>query len=207
MKHPVISIENKTVGEFDLLDAIFGAPVRLDLMTRAVHWQRNKARQGTHKVKTISEISGTGKKPFKQKGTGNARQGSTRATHHRGGQTVFGPVVRSHETDLPKKMRVAALRSALSAKSQSGKLIILDQAVLDTHKTKNASAKLQGLNWTNALIIFNGDLDSNFQRAVSNIPHIDVLPQKGANVLDILKHDTLVLTQDAAAALQERLAA
>lgn len=205
MKHPIVSIDNKKVGDIDLAE-FFGAEVRVDLITRAVHWQRNKARQGTHKVKTISEISGTGKKPFKQKGTGSARAGSTRATHHRGGQTVFGPVVRSHETDLPKKMRAAALRSALASKSQSGKLIILDKAVLADHKTKNAVVKLQGLNLNSALIIFNGELDNNFKRAVSNIPHIDVLPEGGANVLDIIKHDTLVLTQDAIQALQERLA-
>lgn len=205
MKHPVINIDNKKVGDFDLAD-FFGAEVRIDLITRAVHWQRNKARQGTHKTKTIAEISGTGKKPFKQKGTGSARAGSTRASHHRGGQTVFGPVVRSHETDLPKKMRAAALRSALASKNQSGKLVILDKAVLADHKTKNAAAKLQGLNLNNALFIFNGELDSNFKRAVANIPHIDVLPQNGANVLDIIKHDTLVLTQEAAQALQERLA-
>ena len=205
MKHPVISLENKKVGDIDLAE-FFAGEVRVDLLTRAIHWQRNKARQGTHKVKTISEISGTGKKPFKQKGTGSARAGSTRATHHRGGQTVFGPVVRSHETDLPKKMRQAALRSALASKSQEGKLIILDKATLDSHKTKNAAGKLQALNWSNALIIFNGELDNNFKRAVANIPYIDVLPQIGANVLDILKHDTLVLTQDAITALQERLA-
>lgn len=205
MKHPVLNIDNKKVGDFDLAD-FFGGEVRIDLITRAVHWQRNKARQGSHKTKTIAEISGTGKKPFKQKGTGSARAGSTRASHHRGGQTVFGPVVRSHETDLPKKMRAAALRSALASKSQAGKLIILDKAVLADHKTKNATAKLQGLNINNALFIFNGELDNNFKRAVANIPHIDVLPQGGANVLDIIKHDTLVLTQDAAQALQERLA-
>jgi large subunit ribosomal protein L4 len=206
MKHPVLNLDNKKVGEIELAEAIFGGEVRVDLLTRVVHWQRNKARQGTHKVKTISEISGTGKKPFKQKGTGNARQGSMRATQHRGGQTVFGPVVRSHATDLPKKMRQAALRSALASKSQSGKLIILDQATLDTHKTKNAAGKLTAMNLNNALFIFSGELDSNFKRAVSNIPYIDVLPHVGANVLDILKHDTLVLTQDAAQALQERLA-
>jgi large subunit ribosomal protein L4 len=205
MKHPVMSLENKKVGDIELAD-FFSADVRLDLITRAVHWQRNKARQGTHKVKTIAEISGTGKKPFKQKGTGSARAGSTRATHHRGGQTVFGPVVRSHETDLPKKVRAAALRSALASKAKEGKLIILDAAKLDNHKTKTATGKLTAMNLSNALIVFNGELDSNFKRAVSNIPYIDVLPQKGANVLDILKHDTLVLTQDAVTALQERLA-
>ena len=206
MKHPIMSLENKKVGEAELADAIFAGQVRVDLMARAVHWQRNKARQGTHKTKTIAEISGSGKKPFKQKGTGSARQGSRRASHHRGGQTVFGPLVRSHETSLTKKMRQAALRSALASKTQSGQLIILDKAVLDSHKTKNAVSKLQNMNIANALIIFNGELDQNFQRAVANIPHLDVLPQVGANVLDILKHDTLILTQDAVQALQERLA-
>lgn len=205
MKLQVLTLDNKKAGDIDLSDAVYGVEVRPDLLNRAVKWQRNKARQGTHKVKTISEISGTGKKPFKQKGTGNARQGSLRSTQMRGGQTVFGPVVRSHETSLPKKIRQAALRSALSSKASEKKLIVLDDVKAKSHKTKEMAATLKGLNLTSALFIFDGDLDTNFSRAVSNIPHMDVLPQGGANVLDILKHDQLVLTKQAAKDLEARL--
>lgn len=206
MKLPIITLEGKKKGDATLSDAIYGSEVRVDLMNRAVHYQRNKARQGSHKTKGISEIAGTGKKPFKQKGTGNARQGSSYATHMRGGQTVFGPVVRSHATDLPKKVRAAALRSALSSKVAEKKLVILDEAKAKSAKTKDMVAALKGLELSSALIIFDGELDTNFERSIRNIPHMDVLPQKGANVLDILKHDTLVLTEKAAKELEERLA-
>lgn len=205
MKVAVVSLENKKVADLDLNDAVFAAPIRVDLMARTVHWQRNKARQGTHKTKTISEISGTGKKPFAQKGTGNARAGTLRASHHRGGQTVFGPVVRDHSTDLPKKVRAAALRSALSVKAKEGKLIILD-AVAKTHKTKDMAKNLTTLNISNALVVLGGEMDGNFTKAISNIPHFATLPTIGANVLDILKHDHLVLNQAAVKELEERLA-
>jgi large subunit ribosomal protein L4 len=206
MKYTVVNLENKKVSDVDLSDAVFGATVRVDLMARVVHWQRNKARQGSHKVKTISEISGTGKKPFAQKGTGSARAGTRRATHHRGGQTVFGPVVRSHETDMPKKIRQAALRSALSCKAKEGKLIILDQAVLKTHKTKEMVASFGKLNVANALIVLGGTMDTNFTKAAANIPHIATLPTMGANVYDILKYDQLILDTAAIKELEERLA-
>lgn len=205
MKVAVVSLENKKVADIDLNDAVFAAPIRVDLMARTVHWQRNKARQGTHKTKTISEISGTGKKPFAQKGTGSARAGTLRASHHRGGQTVFGPVVRDHSTDLPKKVRAAALRSALSTKAKEGKLIILDAAA-KTHKTKDMAKNLSTLNISNALIVLGGEQNDNFVKAVRNIPHFATLPTIGANVLDILKHDHLVLNQAAVKELEERLA-
>ena len=205
MKLKVLTLENKAAGDIELSDTVYGVEVRPDILNRAVHWQRNKARQGTHKVKTISENSGSGKKPFAQKGTGRARAGSTRATHMRGGQTVFGPVVRSHETGLPKKIRQAALRSALSAKAAEKKLFGLDDVKTKSHKSKDMAMKLKGLDLTSALFIFDGELDTNFGRAVSNIPHMDVLPQGGANVLDILKHDHLVVTKQAAKDLEARL--
>lgn len=205
MKYAVVSLENKKIADIDLNDSVFGAPIRVDLMARVVHWQRNKARQGTHKVKTVSEISGTGKKPFNQKGTGNARAGTLRASHHRGGQTVFGPVVRDHSTDIPKKVRAAALRSALSTKAKEGKLVILE-AVAKTHKTKEMAKALNGLNIEKALIILGGEANENFTKAVGNIKHICTLPTMGANVLDILKHDHLVLDQAAVKELEERLA-
>lgn len=206
MKYAVVTLDNKKQADIDLNDAVFGAPIRVDLMARTVNWQRNKARQGSHKTKTISEISGTGKKPFAQKGTGNARAGTLRASHHRGGQTVFGPVVRSHETDLPKKVRAAALRSALSVKAKDGKLVILSEAKAATHKTKDMVSKLEGLKISNALMIVGGEIDSNFSKAVGNIKHIACLPSIGANVMDILKYDHLVLSQSAVKELEERLA-
>jgi large subunit ribosomal protein L4 len=205
MKLQVVSLENKKVADIDLNDAVFGAPIRADLMARMVHYQRNKARSGNHKTKTISEISGTGKKPFAQKGTGNARAGTLRASHHRGGQTVFGPVVRSHATDLPKKVRAAALRSALSVKAAEGKLIILD-AVAKTNKTKEMAKAFTGLNLTKALIILGGEPDKNFVLGAANIKNMNTLPAIGANVLDILKHDHLILNQAAVKELEERLA-
>lgn len=206
MKYAVKSFEGKAT-EMDLNDAVFGADnIRVDLMARVVHWQRNKARSGSHKTKTISEISGTGKKPFAQKGTGNARAGTLRASHHRGGQTVFGPVVRSHETDMPKKVRQAALRSALSVKAKEGKLVILDNAKAKTHKTKDMVAAFTKMNVTNALIITGGEADENFAKATSNIKHFATLPSIGANVFDILKYDNLVLDQAAVKELEERLA-
>ncbi len=205
MKLKVLTLDNKAAGDIELSDAVYGVEIRPDLLNRAVKWQRNKARQGTHKVKTISEISGTGKKPFKQKGTGNARQGSLRSTQMRGGQTVFGPVVRSHETGLPKKIRKAALRVALSAKVAEKKCVVLDAVKVQSHKTKDMAKTLQNLDLKSALFIFDGELDTNFGRAVANIPHIDVLPQGGANVYDILKHDHLVLTKQAAKDLEARL--
>ena len=206
MKYAVKSFEGKAT-EMDLNDAVFGADnIRVDLMARVVHWQRNKARQGSHKTKTISEISGTGKKPFAQKGTGNARAGTLRASHHRGGQTVFGPVVRSHETDMPKKVRQAALRSALSVKAKEGKLVILDAAKAKSHKTKDMVAAFGKMNVTSALIITGGTADENFAKATSNIKHFATLPSIGANVFDILKYDNLVLDQAAVKELEERLA-
>lgn len=205
MKLAVVSLENKKVADIDLNDAVFAAPIRADLMARMVHYQRNKARSGNHKTKTISEISGTGKKPFAQKGTGNARAGTLRASHHRGGQTVFGPVVRSHATDLPKKVRAAALRSALSTKAQEGKLIILD-AVAKTPKTKEMAKAFKAMNLDKVLIILGAEADKNFVLGAANIKHVNTLPAIGANVLDILKHDHLILSQAAVKELEERLA-
>lgn len=205
MKCKVISLDNKAAGDIELDDAIFGAPVRRDLLTRAVNYQLAKRRQGTHKTKTIGEISGTGAKPFRQKGTGRARRGSNRAAQMRGGQTTFGPTPRSHAMDLPKKVRRLALKSALSAKQADGKLIVLDEAKASEPKTKAMAAKLDKLGLTSALIVDGGEIDRNFLLATRNIRGVDLLPQMGANVFDILRRDTLVLTREAVAQLQERL--
>lgn len=204
MKTNVISLDNQSVGEIELADEVFGVPVRTDLLHRMVSYQLSKRRAGTHKTKTISEISGTTKKPFNQKGGGRARQGSLRSAQFRGGSTIFGPVVRSHAFDMPKKVRALALRVALSAKAADGKLIVLDQAKLAAPKTKDLANRFKALGWGSVLVI-DGALDDNFALASRNMPFVDVLPSVGANVYDILRRDTLVLTKDAVAALEARL--
>ena len=205
MKVKVISLEKKAAGEVELDDAIFALTPREDLLTRMVNWQRAKRQRGTHKTKGVSEISGSTRKPFRQKGTGRARRGSLRAGLLRGGQTTHGPVVRSHAHDLPKKLRKLALRHALSAKQRDGKLVVLDKAVVKAPKTKPLAAKLAKLGWSSALIVDGDGTDENFRLAARNIPEIDLLPQIGANVYDILRRDILVLTRDAVEKLQERL--
>lgn len=153
MKTNVISLDNKAVGEIELADEVFGVAVRSDLLHRMVSYQLSKRRAGTHKTKGISEISGTTKKPFAQKGGGRARQGSLRSPQFRGGATIFGPVVRSHAFDLPKKVRTLALKTALSAKAAEGKLIVLDQAKLSAPKTKELATRLKALGWGSVLVI------------------------------------------------------
>lgn len=205
MKCDVISLDNKKVGSVDLDEAVFGAPVRADLMARYVNWQLAKRRGGNHKVKTRSEVRGTTAKPFKQKGTGNARQGSRRAPQLRGGGVVFGPHVRDHGFSLQKKVRKLALKSALSAKRADGKLVVLDSASIKDPKTSGLVKSLGKLGWGSALLIDGGELDKNLRLAARNIKHLDLLPSQGANVYDILRSDTLVLTRDAIDKLVERL--
>lgn len=207
MKIAVKNFENKEVGSIDLDDSVFGVAVREDILHRMVHYQLNKRRAGTHKTKGLSEVSGTGKKPFKQKGTGSARAGTLRAPQHRGGAIVFGPVVRSHATDLTKKFRALALKTALSAKVASGKLVILENEKTAQAKTKAMAASLNKLGIKSALIVCGTEVDQNFALSARNIPHIDVLPIEGANVYDILRKDMLVLTKAAVDALTERLKA
>ena len=205
MKCEIVTLENKKVGQIDLSDGVFGAVVRKDIISRAVNWQLAKRRSGNHKTKTVSEIRGTTAKPWRQKGTGRARAGTVRATQFRGGATKFGPHVRDHSHRLPRKVRQMALRSALSSKQKTGKLIILDEATLNTSKTKDFASILATHGWSNALIVTGAEVDSNLARAAANIAQVDVLPQQGANVYDILLRDLLLLTKDAAEHLQERL--
>lgn len=205
MKLDVISLDNKKVGDIDLPETVFGLEIRRDILARMVNWQLDKRRAGTHKVKGRSEVSGSTKKPHSQKGTGRARQGTKRAPRLRGGGIVFGPHVRSHETKLPKKVRALALKTALSAKLAGGQLIVLEDAKLKTAKTADFAKKLGKLGWTNTLVIDGPEVDANMKRAAANIIGIDVLPSQGANVYDILRRDTLVLTKDAVAKLVERL--
>jgi len=206
MKRDVITFDNTAAGDIDLADGVFGAEVRKDILHRMVNWQLAKRRAGTHKAKGISDISGTTKKPYKQKGTGRARQGSLRSPQFRGGAVIFGPVVRSHGYNLPKKVRALALRSALSAKAAEGKLVVLDTAALPEPKTKAFADRLEKLGWSSVLIIGGPTLDDNLVRAAKNLPGVDVLPQQGINVYDILRRDTLALSKDAVQHLVERLA-
>lgn len=205
MKCDIVNLDNQSVGSIELADSVFGAEVRADILSRVVNWQLANRRAGTHKTKTIAEVSGTTKKPYKQKGTGNARQGSLRATQFRGGGISFGPVVRSHAQDLPKKIRRLGMRCALSVKAQNGKLIVVDELKLPEVKTKELLAKMNKLGVESALFIGGAELDNNFNLAARNIVGVDVLPQQGANVYDILRRDTLVLTKEAAENLEARL--
>ncbi|MGP1394987.1 MAG: 50S ribosomal protein L4 [Inquilinaceae bacterium] len=205
MKVPVKTLDNKAAGEIDLDDEIFGLEPRIDLLHRMVTYQLAKRRAGTHKTKGISEISGTTKKPFKQKGTGRARAGSLRAPQHRGGAVVFGPVVRSHAHSLNKKVRKLALKHALSSKAKAGNLMILDGAGAGDVKTAALASRLGALGLTSALFVDGDAIDTNFGLAARNLVGIDVLPQQGANVYDILRRDTLVLTRAAVEKLEARL--
>jgi large subunit ribosomal protein L4 len=205
MKLTMRNLDNEEVGDIELSDEIFGLPVRRDILARVVNWQLAKRRAGTHKTKGISEIQGTTKKPYKQKGTGRARQGSLRSPQFRGGARIFGPVVRSHEFSLQKKVRRLGLKTALSAKQGEGKLVVIDAARVSEAKTKLLRARLQALGWGSVLIIDGPAVDEGFARAARNLPRVDVLPQQGANVYDILRRDTLVLTREAVQHLEARL--
>lgn len=205
MEAKVTNLDNKAAGTIELADAVFGLPARSDILQRAVIWQLSHRQQGTHKTKTYGEVTGSTRKIYKQKGTGQARHGAIRAPQFRGGGKAFGPVVRSHALDLPKKVRKLALKTALSAKLAEGKLIVLDEAKLSAAQTKTLAKKLGGFGFSSVLFIDGPLLDVNFARAAANLPHVDVLPQQGANVYDILRRDTLVLTKSAVEHLEARL--
>jgi large subunit ribosomal protein L4 len=206
MQLPVKNLEAQEVGTIELDDAIFGVEVRPDILQRVVVWQLAKRRAGTHKVKTRGEVNRTGAKMYKQKGTGRARHGSRRVNIFRGGGVAFGPVVRSHAIDLPKKVRALGLKCALSAKAKEGKLVVVDALRIDEPKTKRVQAALERLGIGSALMIAGKEVDRNFALGARNLPGIDVLPVQGANVYDILRRDTLVLTTEAVHGLAERLA-
>ena len=205
MKCDVINLDAKKTGAVDLDEAVFAVAVRADILARAVNWQLAKRRGGKHKVKTRSEVQGSTRKVYRQKGGGRARHGTLRVNQFRGGGVTFGPVVRSHAHGLPKKVRRLALKTALSSKQADGKLVVLDSAKLKAAKTAGLAKKLTKLGWSSALIIDGADIDANFARAAANIVGLDVLPSCGANVYDILRRDTLVLTTDAIEKLVERL--
>jgi len=200
----VTTLEGKDAGKISLSDAIFGLDPRKDLIQRVVRWQLAKKQQGGHKTLSRSEIARTGAKMFKQKGTGRARHHAASAPQFRGGGRAHGPVLRSHEHDLNKKLRVLGLRHALSAKAQTSDIIVIDSLSSSEAKTKALSGTLSKLGLTNVLFIGGAELDQNFRLAAKNIPNVDVLPVQGINVYDILRRGKLVLSKDAVAALEER---
>lgn len=204
MQIAVTTLDNTEAGEIELPDALFRASPRADVMARVVHWQLARRRAGTHKAKGMSEVSGTTKKPYRQKGTGRARQGSLRAPQFRTGGVVHGPLPRSHGYQLPKKVRRLGLISALSQKLAEGKLIVLEAATSEP-KTRELKGRLAALGWHSCLVI-DREVHAGFLRASRNLEGIDVLPTIGANVYDILNHELLVITRAAVAGLQERLA-
>jgi len=206
MQIEIRTLDGGMAGTAELPDDIFGVEPRPDIMARVVHWQQAKRRAGTHKTKGMGEVSGTTRKPYKQKGTGNARQGSLRAPQFRTGGRVHGPVVRDHGYSLPKKVRRLGLISALSQKQADGKLVVLDAAsAVAGAKTKELARKLSALGWTSVLVVDRA-VDTEFLRVSRNIVGIDVLPTVGANVYDILRHDVLALTTAGVEGLRERLA-
>ena len=204
MDHQVTTLDGGSAGSIALPDEIFAVEPRADILQRMVRWQLSKRQAGTHKTKTRGEISLTTAKWYKQKGTGRARHGAKSAPQFRGGGKAFGPVVRSHAHDLPKKVRALALKMALSDKVQSEKLIILSEASIKEPKTKALKASFGKIGVGNALIIDGAAVEDNFRLAARNIPDIDVLPIAGINVYDIMRRDTLVLTKAAVEALTER---
>lgn len=204
MELKVTTLEGKAAGSVNLSDAIFGLEPRTDIIQRCVHWQLAKRQAGTHKAKGRAEIWRTGKKMYKQKGTGGARHGSARVPQFRGGGRAFGPVVRSHAIDLPKKVRALALKHALSAKAKDGGIVIIENTAIKEAKTKALGQQFEKLGFASALIIDGAELNEGFRNAARNLPNIDVLPIQGINVYDILRRQTLVLTKAAVDALEAR---
>jgi large subunit ribosomal protein L4 len=204
VKIDITSLDGASAGSIELSDDVFGLEPRADLITRMIRYQLAKRRAGTHAVKNRADINRTGKKMYKQKGTGGARHGSARVPQFRGGGRAFGPQVRSHAHDLPKKVRALALRHALSAKVRDGGLVIWDDATFDLGKTKALKASFEKIGLKSALIIDGSMVQETFARAARNIPQIDVLPIEGINVYDIIRREKLVLTKAAVDALEAR---
>jgi large subunit ribosomal protein L4 len=204
MKLTIKTLEGADAGSVDLSDEIFGLEPRADILHRVVRWQLAKRRAGTHDVKNRAEVWRTGKKMYKQKGTGSARHHSARANLFRGGGRSFGPTPRSHEHDLPKKVRALGLKHALSTKVKAGSIVVLEKASTEAAKTKSLKAQFEKLGFKSVLIIDGAEVDKNFALAARNIPLVDVLPIQGINVYDIMRRNTLVLTKAAVDALEAR---
>ena len=205
MKTDIMTLAAKKAGSIDLADEVFGLEPRADILHRMVRWQRSRSQAGTHKVKTRSEVSYSTKKIYRQKGTGGARHGARSAPIFRKGGVYKGPTPRSHAHDLPKKFRKLGLKHALSAKAVAGELLILEDCVMKEGKTAALAKALNGLGLKRALVIDGAEVNANFAQAAQNITDLDVLPSAGANVYDILRRDTLVLTKAGVEALEARL--
>jgi large subunit ribosomal protein L4 len=201
----IVDLDNQPAGEIELDDAVFGLPARPDILARVVNWQLAKRRAGTASTKGVSDVQGTTKKPYKQKGTGSARQGSLRSAQFRGGGIIFGPKPRDFSFKLTKKVRSLGLKTALSAKQAGGKLIVVKDGTLSAAKTAELRKTLAGLGAGNALIVAGAAVDGGFAKAARNIPNLDVLPAQGANVYDIMRRDTLVMTEEAVKTIAARL--
>ncbi len=205
MKSDIVTLDGKKAGDIELKESIFGLEARPDILQRVVRWQLAKRRAGTHAVKFRSDIAGSGAKIYRQKGTGRARHGTKKVNIFVGGGRAFGPLPRDHGFKLPKKVRVLGLKVALSAKQAAKKLIVIDSLDLKDGKTAGLKKKLEKLGLANALFVGGAVVDEGFQKALSNLPNLDVLPSQGINVYDILRRDTLVLSKEAVASLEERL--
>ncbi|GHE49243.1 50S ribosomal protein L4 [Camelimonas fluminis] len=204
MKLEITTLEGQSAGSVDVDDAIFGLEPRADLIHRYVRWQLARRQAGTHASQGRSDVARTRKKVYKQKGTGSARHGAASAPQFRGGGKAFGPVVRDHSHDLPKKVRALALRHALSAKAKDGSIVVLDKAAVAEPKTKALRGQFGKLGLSNALVVDGSELDANFSLAARSIPNVDVLPVQGINVYDIIRREKLVLTRAAVDALEAR---
>ena len=204
MKQEIKNLENKVIKEIDLDKTIFGVEVKSEIIHRMVRYQLAKKRSGNHKTKGISEISGTTRKPFKQKGTGSARQGSRRSPQMRGGAVIFGPQVRSHAHKLPKRIRALALKMALSNKLKEGKLKVISDFKISKPKTSFLTSKLIKMEIDSALFIDGLDVEKNFKHALRNIPKTDFLPISGINVYDIIRRNFLVISEKALLGINER---
>ena len=206
MKKDLLNIENIKIKDLDVNDSIFGIKVFPDLIHQYIRFQNAKARQGSHKTKTRSEVNGRAKKPFSQKGTGNARQGSSKPPHFRGGATSMGPVNRDHSFSLNKKEKILALKSALSSKMFEDNIIFLDSFDIDSHKTKSLNIKLSKFNFKSALFVYGGDdINYNFKKASSNLPRISSLCHKGINVKDIITYEKIFIEEKSINEITKRL--
>ena len=206
MKKEIVNLENKKIKELEIDANIFGVKLLPDVIHQYIRYQNAKARQGTHKTKTRSEVKGRAKKPFSQKGTGNARQGSSKPPHFRGGATSMGPVNRDHSFSLNKKEKLLALKSALSSKMLDNNIIFVDSFELATHKTKNLNSKLEKFNFKSALFVYSEDkIDANFMKASSNLPRISSLNHKGINVKDLITYEKIFIEENSIKKISDRL--
>ncbi len=206
MKKNIVNFDNKKIKDFDINENIFCLKVLPDLIHQYIRYQNAKSRQGSHKTKTRSEVNGRAKKPFAQKGTGNARQGSSKPPHFRGGATSMGPVNRDHSFSLNKKEKKLAIKSALSSKFSEDNIIFIDTFDIDTHKTKNLNSKLSNFNYKSALFVYGDEtINDNFKKASSNIPRVSALSQAGINVKDIILHDKIFIEEKSIEKISKRL--